>query len=250
MRRWAALVAACSMLAARPASAQLTVGLGARYFRWSEQTAPVSVHENGPLLAGTLSVVAPRAGTVGFGYHGEGGIGIADYKGSFLAAPGVVAHSTTVFGTMSHEAQMRVRSSVGLEGVLAIGAIWWHRQLSATEQEDYQTIALSVSAERFRPRGLNGGAGIRFPLSVREDAHFEELGFDTDPTLKPRGTVGFFGRLRYRFVPHLAATASFERFRLEKSKTVTLTVRGQPAAIASQPETSLWTLGVGLEYSR
>lgn len=250
MRPWAALFAACSILAAREASAQLTLGLGARYFRWSEQTAPVSVHENGPLLAGSLSLVAPRTGTVAFGYHGEGGIGIADYHGSFLAAPGIAAHSTTVFGTMAHEAQMRLRSSQGLEGVVAIGAIWWHRQLSASEQEDYQTIALSVSAERARARGLNGGAGFRFPLSVREDAHFEHLGYDTDPTLKPRGTVSFFGRLRYRFAPHLAAAASFERFRLEKSKPVTLTVRGQPAATASQPQTSLWTLGLGLEYSR
>jgi hypothetical protein len=250
MRPWAALCAACSILAAREASAQLTLGLGARYFRWSEQTAPVSVHEDGPLLAGSLSVVAPRAGTLGFGYRGEGGIGIADYHGSFLAAPGTAAHSTTVFGTMTHEAQMHVRSSVGLEGVLAIGAIWWHRQLSATEQEDYQTIALSVSAERVRPRGLNGGAGIRFPLSVREDAHFEELGYDTDPTLKPRGTVGFYGRLRYRFAPHLAGAASYERFGLEKSKPVTLTARGRPADIAFQPETSHWTLGLGLEYSR
>lgn len=250
MRRWAALLAAISMLAAREAGAQLTIGLGVDYFRWAEETAPVSVQESGPLLAANLSLVAPREGAIRFGYHGEGGIGVADYRGSFLAAPRVAAHATTVFGAMTHEAQVRLGSRWGVEGVGALGATWWHRQLSASEQEDYQTIALSASVERVRARGWGGGAGLRFPLSVREDAHFEQLGYDSDPTLKPGGTVGYFGRLRYGFAAHFACAASFDHFRLEPSKPVALTVRGNPTAVAAQPETSLWRLGLGVQYTR
>ena len=250
MRPVAAL-AVLLLLAAPEAGAQISAGVGVEMFGWSEKTNP-SVSESGPLFSLSLGLAAPRRGAFRLAYRGHGRIGIADYHGSFLTAPRVSANTTTVFGTLSHEAQLRARSPWGAEGVAALGFDWWHRQLSARQQEDYQTVSFSIRLERADTgvRGWSGGGGVRVPLSVREDAHFTDLGFDRNPKLDPGGTVGLLGQVRYRFGPRFSCVGSYDGYHLEKSKAVSLTVGGHPTATASQPETSTWMLGVGVEYSR
>ena len=184
--------------------------------------------------------------------HGRGGIGVADYRGSFLLSPRVSAKTTTVFATTSLEAQLRARGPAGLEAVGSFGFDWWHRQLSARQQEDYQIVSLRMSIERGEKgaRGWSGGAGLQVPLVVREDAHFTDLGFDRNPTLEPARRTGLFGHLGYRFAPHFSGVGSLDSFHLGESGRVSLRTRGGSSALAFQPATDLLMLGVRMEYSR
>ena len=240
------------MLAAPQAHAGLSLGSGVEYFRWTEQTSPIAVQESGPLFALSMGFAQPPVAPLRVAFHGRGGIGVADYRGSFLLSPRIPAKTTTVFATTSLEAQLRARGPAGLEAVGSFGFDWWHRQLSARQQEDYQIVSLRMSIERGEKgaRGWSGGAGLQVPLVVREDAHFTDLGFDRNPTLEPTRRAGLFGHLGYRFAPHFSGVGSLDSFHLGESGRVSLRTRGGSSALAFQPATDLLMLGVRLEYSR
>jgi len=245
-------IAVLLTLAAPQAHAGLSLGSGVEYFRWSEQTSPIAVQESGPLLAISMGIAQPPGAPLRLAFHGRGGIGVADYRGSFLLSPGVPAKTTTVLATTSLEAQVRARTPAGLEAIGAVASDWWHRQLSARQQEDYEIVSLRLSIERVEQgtRGWSGGAGLQVPMVVREDAHFTDLGFDRNPTLEPARRSGLFGHLRYRFAPHFSGVGSLDSFHLGESGRVSLRTRGGATALAFQPATDLLMLGVRIEYSR
>jgi hypothetical protein len=250
MRRLAALAVVLT-LAASKAHAQLSLGAGVQYFRWSEHTSP-AVTESGPLLAIALGLAQSPAAPLRVAYRGRGGIGIADYRGSFLFSPQVPATATTVFATMGHEAQLRARAPANLEAVGALTFDWWHRQLSARQQEDYQTLSLRISVERAErgSRGWSGGGGLQLPLAVREDAHFTDLGYQENPSLEPGRRAGWFASLGYRFASHVSCVGTFDTFHLDRSKPVSLKSRGGAVATAFQPATDLLFMGIGIQYTR
>jgi hypothetical protein len=250
MRRQAAL-AVVLMLAASKADAQLSLGAGVEYFRWNEHTSP-AVTESGPLFGIALGLAQPPGPPLRIVYRGRGGIGIADYRGSFLFSSDIPARATTVFATMSHEAQLRARVPGSLEAVGALAFDWWHRQLSARQQEDYEILSLRMSLERAEPgaRGWSGGGGIQVPLAVREDAHFTDLGYKNNPILEPGSKAGLFASVRYRFASHVSCIGTLGTFHLDRSKPVSLAARGGTVASAFQPATDLMFLGLGIEYTR
>src|SRR6266850_6192536 len=179
MRRLAPALVLLLGFRASTAHAQLTAGAGVEYFHWREETSPIRVTESGPLFAVALGLAQPGNSPVRVAYQGHGGIGIAAYRGSFLLSPRVAANATTIFATMRHEAQARVRSPGSLEAVGGLAFEWWHRQLSARQQEDYQTVSLAMGLERadLGSAGWSGGGGLRLPLVIRENAHFTDLGY-------------------------------------------------------------------------
>lgn len=245
------LLAALLALPAAEARAEVSAGAGLRYFRWSEETTPIAVRESGPVFAVVLGLAQRSDGPVRFAYRGDGGLGVGDYQGSFLGSPRVPVSTTTLFATMAHEGQIRLRAPRELEIVGGLAFEWWHRQLGLREQEDYRTSSVDLAVERAdrSPRGWSGGAGVRLPLGIREDAHFTDQGYDRDPILEPGKQAGFFGHARDRFTSHLALVGSAQVSRLGASSAVVLTMAGRPAATAFQPATTLLVLGIGMESS-
>jgi hypothetical protein len=249
VRRLAPL-ASLLLLLAPEAHAQLSAGAGIEYFRWSEKTTP-EVRESGPLFGVTLGL-APRRGTVRPAYRGHAGIGVAEYRGSFLFDPTVPANASTVFARMSHQAQVRVRARPDLEGVAALSYDFWHRQLSAQQAEDYQLLSLLLGIERDDPErpGPRVAVGMRIPLAIREDAHLDRLGYASNPTLEPRPSAGPFGEIGYRFGPRLSLVGAVDSFHLEESDPVTLRGPRGSTSTVRQPESSVLMLRVRLEYTR
>ena len=235
--------------AAAPVYAQVEAGLGLAYYHWSEQTSPLEVKEQGPLFTGTLAWTQRSAGPVRIAYRGWGGLGVGDYRGSVQSAPSVPVEANTVFAATTQEGQVRWQlSKVELVGSLALD--FWHRQISASQQEDYQLFSVILGAEwrDITPRGWSGGGGVRLPTWIREDAHFDQVGFSTNPTLEPGKQASVRGSLAYRFNPHISCLGSLETFRLGKSQTVTLSARGGSRITAYQPATTLVMPGIGIRY--
>jgi len=250
MRRllWGSLL--LSLCAVSQAHAQFEAGVGIGYHDWSEQTSPVEVRESGPLFTGTLAWTQRGANRVRIAYRGWGGVGVGSYHGSFQSAPSVPVEANTVFGATTQEGQLRWQVRSSLELISSLAFDFWHRQISASQQEDYQLFSLILGLESrdVASKGWSGGGGVRLPLWIREDAHFDQVGFSTNPTLEPGRQASVRGSLRYRFSHHLSCTGSLDRFQLGKSQTVTLEARRGTRTTAYQPATTLWMTGIGVEY--
>src|SRR5205809_671532 len=96
------------------------------------------------------------------------------------------------------------------EAGVGIGHYDWSEQTSASQQEDTQlfSLILGIESHDVALKGWSGGGGVRLPLVIREDAHFDQVGFSTNPTLEPGRQASVRGSLRYRFSPHLSCTGS------------------------------------------
>ena len=239
-----------SLCAVSPAQAQFEAGVGLGYYDWHEDLSPVEVKESGPLLTGTLAWTQRGVGLVHLAYRGWGGLGVGNYRGSFQSAPTVPVEANTVFGATTQEGQARWQTPSTVELISSLAFDFWHRQISASQQEDYALFSVILGAESRDPaaKGWSGGGGVRLPLWIREDAHFDQVGFSTNPTLEPGQQASVRGSLRYRFTPHLSCTGSLDTFRLGKSQTVTLEARRGTRTTAYQPATTLLMPGIGVEY--
>jgi hypothetical protein len=239
-----------SLCAVSTAHAQFEAGIGLGYYDWHEQTSPVEVKESGPLLTGTLAWTQGGDGPAHLAYRGWGGVGVGNYRGSVQSAPSVPVEANTVFGATTQEGQVRWQLPSSIELISSLAFDFRHRQISASQQEDYALFSVILGAESRDPagRGWSGGGGVRLPLWIREDAHFDQVGFATNPTLEPGKEVTARGNLRYRFSPHLSCVGSLDSFRLGQSQTVTLALRRGTRTTAYQPATTLLMPGIGVQY--
>jgi hypothetical protein len=250
MRRLLCASLLLSLGAVSQAHAQFEAGVGIGYYDWSERTSPVEVKESGPLFTGTLGWTQRGANAVRFAYRGWGGVGVGNYRGSFQSAPSVPVEANTVFGATTQEGQLRWQVRSSLELISSLAFDFWHRQISASQQEDYQlfSVILGLESRDVALKGWSGGGGVRLPVWIREDAHFDQVGFSTNPTLEPGRQASVRGSLRYRFSPHLSCTGSLDTFQLGKSPAVTLEARRGTRTTAYQPATTLLMPGIGVEY--
>ena len=76
-----------------------------------------------------------------------------------------------------------------------MGYDYWQRELSQFQQEDYQVVFVRLGME-INPTGNRGwmfGLGVKYPVWVDENAHFDDDGYDQN---QPRA-----GRRRERVRP-------------------------------------------------
>lgn len=242
-------------LAPACAHAEFLVGAGADYFRWQESGTP-EVTEEGYM--GSLSVTYLQdkdAGTL-FAYRGRLWGGSADYEGATLFG-GTPLESTSRYAGIGNELQARYRKASkngsSLDGVFGVGLELWRRELSSAQKEDYSIayLRLGIESNANRQGQWAVGLGMKYPVWARENAHLDQIGFDSNPILHPGKELSPYGSLGYRFTANFQVVAYYDGFRFGKSDPVQANevATGQGPTQLVQPASGMSVFGLKLEYA-
>lgn len=244
---------ALGLCMAGPAAGEMSASLGLEYLRWKEDTTP-AVIETGPLFALGLGYTQEKNSGLLFAYRGRAYLGDVDYDGAGLFT-GTPIQGTSRYAGMANEGQLRWRTQLEqnyrVDWLVALGMDFWERRLTSSQSEDYEIGYLRLGGETAinKGKGWIAGAGVKYPFYTHEDAHLTNIGFDSNPTLKPGPDVNFFAHLGYRFTEKVSIVAYYDGFRFKKSQeeAVNHAVSGQ--GVIYQPASDLSILGLKLEYT-
>jgi hypothetical protein len=235
--------------------AQLAFFGGVSWFHWDEDTSP-EVTESGPLFDLGFEYFTP--GDIGLilGYRGRLWFGETDYEGSTLFPPHTPVEATTDYMGFSNELQGRYRRPANAgrfsDVVFGLGYETWERQLSRIQSEDYRVLYARLGFENSsrQVRSWSFGGGIKYPFWTDEDAHLDEVGFDSNPALEPGGAVSLYAEVGYRFDPRWRLVGYYDGYRFNESDPVqvTDTVMGMGTVTIVQPASVMSVLGLRLEY--
>ena len=222
-------------------------------FRWEEQGSP-SVTETGPRYGFGWNWVQERPVGWQFAYRGLFRYGKVDYNGAFLFS-GAPATAQTRYTGVVNEAQgiYRFAQPVGFEFVSGVGFDYWQRKILPDQREDYSVgfLRLGINVDPRAPTGFFGGGGLKYPFYVSENAHLNDLGFDQNPRLEPKGELSLYGQLGYRFTPRWSLIGYYDSLRLGESQTVRVTASDSPGTtfLLFQPASTITAFGLRLQYS-
>lgn len=236
------------------ACAELTLSGGVDYFYWKESTVP-EVKETGPLYGLGVAYTQNRDAGALFAYRGKLWGGSVNYDGSTLFG-GTPVKSTTNYTGLSNELQARWRkpgkSGGNLDGVLGAGLDVWRRGLSSVQKEDYAIGYLRVGVESGTDdlSKWSVSLGFKYPIWTYENAHFDQIGFDSNPILHPGKEISPFGSLGYRLAPNLQLVGYYDGFRFSRSAVVQTNevAMGLGPTTLVQPASTLSVFGIRVEY--
>ena len=109
--RHVALAAIAIALVCAPAQAQWSVEAGLEHFDWTEDTAPIAVHEHGPRFLAAAGWMLPRKQGPLIAYRGELYGGGVTYDGALLLDPATPVSGTSNYLGTAQAAQVRWRWS-------------------------------------------------------------------------------------------------------------------------------------------
>ena len=234
------------------AGAELILNGGVEYFDWKESTTP-AVHETGPIATFGLGYAQDRDSGLVLGYRGKLWGGSTNYEGSTLFGNAPLT-GTTDYAGIDNEFQMRLRrtSTAGdrLDGVLGAGIDVWRRSLTAAQKEDYQVayLRLGIESNPFDVGRWSVAFGLKYPVWARENAHLEQIGFDSNPLLTPGKDLSAYASLGYRFAERMQVVAYYDSFRFKRSEDVNAVLVGIGPQTLFQPPSRMDLIGIRLEY--
>ncbi|HEX7953941.1 MAG TPA: hypothetical protein VF523_12805 [Burkholderiales bacterium] len=248
------VLALCAGLQPCLAAAELTLNGGAEYLRWNESSSP-NVRETGPLYTLGIAYTQDRDAGSLFAYRGKLWGGRVNYDGATLFGS-TPADGTTDYIGADNEMQARWRkpgaTAGNIDGVLGIGLSVWRRKLSNVQKEDYATAYLRLGVESGTDDAgqWTASMGLKYPLWTYENAHFDQIGFDSNPILHPAREVSPYGSLGYRFTPKFQVVGYYDGFRFGQSTAVQANeiAHGLGPTTLQQPATSMSTFGIRFEY--
>jgi hypothetical protein len=234
--------------------AEFTLSAGVDYLNWSETTTP-EVTESGPVYALGLAYTQNHDAGLLFAYRGKVWGGKLDYDGATLFGGTPVKSKTDYLG-VSNEAQLRWRKigkpSGTLDGVLGAGLDVWRRTLSTVQSEDYAVgyLRLGVESGSDDNSRWTASVGFKYPVWTYLNAHFDDIGFDSNPILHPGKDVAPYGSLGYRFTPTVQVVGYYEGFRFGRSNAVQANEvsTGLGATTLVQPASTMSVFGIRVEY--
>ena len=237
-----------------PTAAELSASLGLEYFTWKESITP-SVEETGPMLALGLAYTQEKDRGLLFAYRARVYFGDVDYEGTELFTGTPISDTTTYTG-IANEGQLRWRVPIPetpdyhVDYVLAVGWDTWERKLGSVQRENYDVAYMRLGGE-VAPRkgkGWTFGGGVKYPVYTREDAHLTDIGFDSNPTLKPGKDVNLYASFGYRFEEKFSVTAYYDGFEFKQSHSEPVTSAATGSVAVFQPASSMSVIGLKLEY--
>ena len=249
-----AVVLGAAALLPSIACAELTLSGGVDYFYWKETTVP-EVKETGPLYGLGVAYTQNRDAGALFAYRGKLWGGSVNYDGSTLFG-GTPVKSTSNYTGLSNELQVRWRKpgkpGGNLDGVLGAGLDVWRRGLSSVQKEDYAIgyLRLGVESGTDDFSKWSVSLGFKYPIWTYENAHFDQIGFDSNPILHPGKEISPFGSLGYRLASNLQIVGSYDGFRFSRSATVQTNevAMGRGPTTLVQPASTLSVFGIRVEY--
>ena len=236
------------------ARAELTLNGGVDYLYWEETSVP-KVRETGPLYSLGIGYTQDREAGALFAYRGKLWGGSVEYEGATLFGGAPVQSNTSYVGA-SNELQARWRkpgkAGGNLDGVLGAGLDVWRRSLSSVQKEDYAIgyLRLGVESGTDELSRWTVALGFKYPIWTYENAHFDEIGFDSNPILHPGKEISPFGSVGYRFTQKLQVVGYYDGFRFGKSAPVQANeiATGQGPTTLVQPDTTMSVFGIRVEY--
>ena len=248
-RGLSAALTVCAVVAATgSARAEISIGAGFENFRWKESTSP-TVKESGLrwVLDLTWSQDRQKPGP-SVEYNIKTYVGNVDYTGAILGT-GVPISGETHYRGLQNELRAIYRTTGGVDFMLAAGWDHWQRRLTAAQEETYNVLYARLGAGfgATVKQGLFGNAGVKYPVYVREDAHLDDLGFTSNPHLRPRGDFSFFGTLGYR-VNSWDIMAYYDSYRFKQSNTVAVN-NGVTVFGVFQPKSRQDQLGLKVQHN-
>ena len=236
------------------ACAEVTVTGGVDYLLWEESTVP-KVKETGPLYTLGLGYTQDRDAGVLFAYRGKLWGGSVSYEGATLFS-GTPVQSNTNYVGASNEAQVRWRApgkeGGNLDAVFGAGLDVWRRTLSSVQKEDYAIGYLRVGVESGTDElsRWSVSLGFKYPVWTYENAHFDDIGFDSNPILHPAREISPFASVGYRLTRELQVVGYYEGFRFGQSASVQANeiATGQGPTTLFQPNTTMSVYGIRVEY--
>lgn len=251
MRR--ALVAVCALAClagAGKAAAEWSADVHYERFRWVERTDP-RVTETGPRVGIGASWIQNKSSGWVAAYHGELYGGSVHYSGAYLFS-GAPAEGTTTYSGILNElnAIYRFSDERGLQLVGGLGIDYWTRKLSENQSEDWSVVyaRLGAALGGRATRGWFAGGGLKYPIYVEEDAHFTEIGFDSNPRLHPGGAASLYAEIGYRFGRHWILNGYYDSYRFKESLKASTTMGGTPFQVW-QPTSSVDSVGLRLHFA-
>ena len=250
MRR--ALVALCALAclaAAGEATAEWSADVHYERFRWVESTDP-RVTETGPRVGIGLSWIQNKSSGWLAAYHGELYGGSVHYSGAYLFS-GAPAEGTTSYAGILNEVNgiYRFSDERGFQLVSGLGIDYWKRKLSETQSEDWSVVYARLGAAfgGRTTRGWFAAGGVKYPIYVEEDAHFTDIGFDSNPRLHPGGAFSAYADIGYRFGRHWTLSGYYDSYRFKESFKAS-TTSGGVNYLVWQPTSSVNTVGLRLHH--
>ena len=248
MARRFALALLLSLAAASGAArAEWEANVKVERFRWAESTQP-GVTETGPRFGIRAAWTQRLPSGLLFGWRGELYGGSVEYSGAQLFPPNNPVSGTTEYTGIINELQAGYRiPSSGATLVGGLGLDYWNRQLTDVQREQWWVTYLRLGGElgnRARV-GFFAGAGVKYPVSIVEDAHLNDIGFDQNPKLHPGRAPSLFAELGYHFARQWTVTGYYDSYRFKQSPGERVTAAGVPF-IVFQPESRVDTFGLRL----
>jgi hypothetical protein len=234
------------LIAASPAHADWSVGVGGEHLNWRETTTP-GVKETGLRMALDLTWSQTRAPGISAAYNAKFYVGNVDYRGALMN--GTPISTDSHYRGLAHEFQALYRTAQSpVDFVAAVGWDSWRRRLSSIQRENFDVLyaRLGVASNAQVTQGAIGSLGIKYPLWVSENANLTSIGFDQNPRIRPGREVSFYGSLGYRFNPSWDVLAYYDSYRFSQSDAVNVTAAGVPGTVW-QPESRMDVIGVKLQ---
>ncbi len=247
-----ALLAAALLALSAGAQAGWSVSADLEAFQWKEDGTP-SVSERGPRYGLSWGYLNERDAGWQWAYRGQFRRGTVDYSGAFLFT-GQPTSARTRYTGLVNELQgiYRFPQSYGFELLGGLGFDYWERNILPSQKEDYSVVfaRLGFNIDPRAARGFFGGAGVKVPFYVSENAHLDELGFDQNERLNPKGELSVYAQAGYRFAARWSLIGYYDGYRFGESKTVTTTSSAFPGTqfLLFQPASKVDSFGLKLQY--
>jgi hypothetical protein len=228
-------------------------------FKWQEAGSP-TVTEKGPRYGVGWGFAWERPAGWQWAYRGEFRRGTVDYTGVFLFS-GQPTTARVRYTGLVNEGQgiYRLAHPLGVEFVGGLGVDYWERNILPDQKEDYSVVflRLGVNLDPREAQGWFGGAGVKYPFHTREDAHLTDIGFNSNPSLQPKGDLSLYAQAGYRFSRSWSLTGYYDSYRFKESDPTPTVVN--PFAPPSdkcrtgcnlfQPASTINTYGLKLQYN-
>jgi hypothetical protein len=236
------------------AQAGWSVSADLEYFRWRESSDPLVTERGGRFGLGWEYLREQPVGWQ-FAYRGEFRRGEVKYEGALLFDPSQAVSARTRYTGLVNEVQAiyRLPHALGPELVGGLGYDYWERNILPNQREEYSVVflRLGLNLDPRETRRWFGGGGLKLPLYVSENAHFDEIGFDQNPHLEPEGRPSLYAQAGYRFAPNWSMIGYYDSYRFAESKPVAATSSAFPGTrlLFVQPASSVNRYGLKVKYS-
>jgi hypothetical protein len=183
--------------------------------------------------------------------------GTVNYDTYLISNNAPVSTKTDYAGAAS-EGQFFYRDNRGaykLDYLGGLGLDTWRRRIRNTggdQIEDYSILFLRTGLRLAKSRleaGFHGEFGIKFPVSTRENAHLDSMGYTSNPSLSPKGAVSGYAELGYRINSRFDVLGYYDSWRFKRSDDVTTTDAFGAGWLIHQPKSNMDALGAKLLVS-